>query len=293
MAVCDLQPEAIIGGSTMDGITTERAYWSGMAARYHALSPPLRISASEIAIYAQLASTFQKTNPSPRVLVLGATPDFYHLPWAEHTDLLAVDRSAEMLDQVWPGNAAQSLRHDWATTDLPAASRDLALCDGGLSFFRHPDELQQLAENLGRIITPGGLLVARVYVDAAYRESAADIFAELQAGRIRNSCELKLRLWFALNPSDGSGVKLDDVWQCFQAAFPRPEELTETLSWPSSQVQSMMAYKDLQDTYYFPSVRQASEIFSHSGNGFTLEACLTPDGPCHQHLKILSFRRND
>jgi SAM-dependent methyltransferase len=293
MSVCDLQHKAIIGRSPMDGRTSKPGYWSGIAARYHALSPPLRISASEIAIYAQLASKWLTADPPPRVLVLGATPDFYHLPWPEQTSLLAVDRSAEMLDQVWPGNAAQSLRHDWATMDLPANSRDLALCDGGLSFFRYPHELQQLAGNLRRIITPGGLFVVRVYVDAAHRESTADIFAELKAGQIRNNCELKLRLWFALNPTDGSGVKLDDVWQCFHAAFPTPEVLTRTPHWPDPETESMNAYKDMQDIYYFPSVRQVSEIFSHSGSGFTLEANITPVGPCHQHLKILSFRRSD
>lgn len=174
--------------------------------------------------------------------------------------------------------------------NLPDASRDIAFCDGGLIFFSYPDQLQQLAGNLGRIIAPGGLFIVRLYLDADYRESTADIFAELKAGRIRNSSELKLRLWFALNPTDGTGVKLDDVWQCFHAAFPDPEVLSNTLQWPDSEIQSMKAYRDMQDIYYFPSVEQVSEVCCSSG--FTLAASIAPKGPCHQHLKVLSFRRN-
>lgn len=279
----------------MEGTTTEPAYWSGMAARYHALAAPLRISASETAIYQQLVSGWDQATPPPRqntrVMVLGATPDFYHLSWPEHTDLLAIDRSDAMLAGVWPGTKSQSRCQGWATMDLPDASRDLALCDGGLSFVRHPDELQQLAANLERIIAPGGLFIVRLYVDADYRESTAGIFAELQAGRIRNSSELKLRLWFALNPSDGSGVRLDRVWQCFHAAFPTWEVLGRTLQWSEFEIESMNAYKDKPDIYYFPSAERVTGIFAAPGAGFTLEASLTPNGPCHQHLKILSFRR--
>lgn len=276
----------------MDGRTTETAYWSGMAARYHALAPPLRISTSEIAIYQQLVQRWCAENPPPRVLVLGATPDFYHLTWPALTDLLAIDRSAEMLAGVWPGTESQTRCRDWATVDLPDASFDLALCDGGLSFFRFPDELQLLADNLERVIAPNGLFMVRLYVDADYRETTAAIFNELRSGKIRNSSELKLRLWFALNPADGSGVKLDDVWQSFHAAFPAPDVLSRFSNWPESEINSMHAYRGLQDRYYFPSAEQVTGIFTSPGTGFTLEANLTPEGPCHQHLKILSFRRS-
>lgn len=175
--------------------------------------------------------------------------------------------------------------------DLPNASRDLALCDGGLSFCRYPDELQVLAANLGRIIAPGGMFIVRLYVDADYRETTFEIFTELRAGKILNSSELKLRLWFALNPADGSGLRLADVWQSFHAAFPTPEVLSRSLDWPEPDINSMHGYRDMQDSYYFPSVQQVTEVMAVPGSGFTLEANITPDGPCHQHLKILSFRR--
>jgi len=267
-------------------------YWSGMAKRYRALAPPLRISDSEREIYQQLTAAWYENGPCPRVLVLGATPDFYHLPWPKHSDLLAVDLSAQMLSEVWPGNESQSLCQNWATMDLPPASRDIVLCDGGLSFFSYPDQLQQLADNLGRIIAPGGLFLVRLYLDADYRETPAEIFEQLLQNRIRNSSELKLRLWFALNSSDGAGVRLADVWHSFHAACPNPKMLTESMSWPEVEVASMNAYKNLQNTYFFPTIEQVTEIWARSGSGFAVEANITPEGPCHQHLRVLSLRRN-
>jgi len=263
-----------------------------MAKRYQALAPPLRVSSSEREIYQGLAAQWCQHRPAPRVLVLGATPDFYHLPWPKQTDLLAVDRSAGMLSEVWPGNESQSLCQNWATMHLPEASRDIVLCDGGLTFFSYPDELQQLADNLERIIAPGGLFLVRLYLDAQNRETPAEIFDQLRQHRIPNSSELKLRLWFTLHSRAGMGVRMADVWETFHKACPHPELLTETAAWPESEVASMKAYKNMQDIYYFPTVKQVTEIWARSGSGFTLEANITPEGPCHQHLRILSLRRN-
>ena len=88
-------------------------YWSGMARRYAALEPPLCVSSSEIDIYRKLAEEWMNGRPAPRVLVMGATPDFYHLPWPENTDLLAADISAQMLAEVWPGTQNQRTCQDW------------------------------------------------------------------------------------------------------------------------------------------------------------------------------------
>ena len=280
----------------MVGKKGKDSYWSGIAERYAALPPPLRISASELEIYEKLASRWSAGSSGsgapvpkvrvPRVLVLGATPDFYHMPWPEGTDLLAVDFSAGMLSEVWPGGETQSLGQDWCTMDLPDASRDLALCDGGLSFLKYPDGLKALAENLGRIIAAGGLFIVRLYVDADHHESADAVMLELLQGRIKNSSELKLRLWLALNSRGDAGVRLDDVWRSFNTRCSRKD-----IPWPDGEWQSMQAYENMQDHYYFHSVERVTEILANSNSPFSLEAKLRPTGHCNQHLRLLSFRR--
>ena len=266
-------------------------YWSGMSNRFAALSPPLCISPSEREDYFRLASEWKSFGSPPRVLVMGATPDFYHLPLPEGSDLLAVDWSADMLQRVWPGKKEQTLCQDWCDMNLPDASRDIAFCDGGLSFFKPGERMNQMANNLGRIVAPGGLFIVRAFIQAEQGQTPQDVFRELDQGKIRNNSELKMRLWFALNDDDGTGVKLHDVWQSFNDAFNQHPGSYEHLSWPDAEWQSMKAYKDIDSYYFFPTVSQITEAFGSSEYPFTLQTNLTPSAPCHQHLRILSFRR--
>ncbi|NJN06382.1 MAG: methyltransferase domain-containing protein, partial [Rhodobacteraceae bacterium] len=97
---------------------------------------------------------------------------------------------------------------DWTSMDLADESCDLVLCDGGLTFFSYPDALQQLANNITRIMAPGGRFIVRLYLDANRPITPGSVFSQLESGEIRNSSELKLLLWFALHRQDGTGVRL-------------------------------------------------------------------------------------
>lgn len=271
--------------------STGHSYWSSMAARYYASLPPLRISASELEIYTESANPWLTAAAPARVLVMGATPDFFHMPWPPGTDLLAVDHSAAMLCDIWPGSESQTLRQDWSHMDVPDASRDVVLCDGGLTFFQPVEALPALAENLGRIIAPGGVFIVRLFVDAEIRETPTEIFTELMDGKIPNCSELKVRLWFAMNAAAGQGVSLHDVWRRYREAIPDPGAVARNIPWPSSEWLSMEAYKNTDEVYYFPSVDAVSHVFTSQPGGFELTAVATPCGPCWEHLKILTFRR--
>jgi SAM-dependent methyltransferase len=270
----------------------QHPYWNDLARRYSALTPPLRISDSERGIYQQLVEQWQDASRPPRVLVLGATPDFYHLQWPEETQILAVDRSQAMLSGVWPGTPAQTLCADWTAMQLCKESRDIVLCDGGLSFFSYPGELQKLLANVTRIMAPGGLFIVRLYVDGESHQTAEGIYQQFSSGHIRNSQELKLRLWLALQDRDGKGVRLHDVWSSFEEVCEKLRAQGEVPDWPKAEWESMRAYQGLQDIYYFPSAEQVTVLLQKVNNKVRLQASIMPSGPCHEHLKILSFRRN-
>jgi SAM-dependent methyltransferase len=276
-----------------------------MSARYAAYTPPLRISQTEWNAYIELISQWhaEKRDSSllPKVLVMGATPDFYGFPWASGTDLLAVDHSSDMLAAIWPGNPEQRLCQDWTTMDLPDASRDVVLCDGGFTFINHPEPLQQLAENVARIMAPGGRFITRLFVNAVRQETPAELFAALEQGNLANINELKLRLWLALNSTlnsnlnggERTGVRLADVWRCFSAQYPSAGTLAERSAWPESEWHLMKAYEGTTDTYYFPSVEQISQAFQQTSFKLQRVAIIEPDVLCGQHLRLLSFRRPD
>jgi SAM-dependent methyltransferase len=274
----------------MDEPELQSPYWIGLARRYEALTPPLRISESERNIYQHLVTQWSGGTRPPRVLVLGATPDFYHLQWPEETQLLAVDRSQDMLSGVWPGAAGASLCADWTSMELPAESRDIVLCDGGLSFFSYPDELQALLATVTRILAPGGLFIVRLYVNSDSRQTTKEIFQQFSSGHIRNSQELKLRLWFALHREDEKGIRLHDVWSIFEEACEKLRAQDEVPDWPEAEWESMRAYEGLQDVYYFPSAEGVTGLLHKVNGKVRLQDSIMPSGPCHEHLRILSFR---
>ena len=276
----------------MEETDSQHPYWKDLARRYNELTPPLRISDSERSVYQSLVANWSSSDHAPGVLVLGATPDFYHLPWPGQTQMLAVDRSQAMLSGVWPGTPAQTLCADWTSMELPSESRDIVLCDGGLSFFSYPEKLQTLLANIARILTPGGLFIVRLYVQSEPRETVAGVFQQFFEGRIANSQELKLRLWFALLEEPGNGVRLHDVWGRFDAACEELRVRGDLPDWPDAEWESMRAYRNLQDVYHFPSGKQVTEILRSINPKVTLQADITPSGPCREHLRILSFRRN-
>jgi len=299
----------------MNGNATENSQWSGMSARYAAYTPPLRISPSEHKTYFELASQWlseqQSFNLKPRVLVLGATPEFYHFPWPAGTDLLAVDHSADMLSAIWPGSSEQSLCADWSTMDLPDASRDVVLCDGGFTFISSPEPLQRMAENVARILAPGGHFIVRMFVNADQQETPAELFRALEQGNVQTISELKMRLWLALNAipntslnatlnanlnamenaGEGKGVRLVDVWRCFQAEYKTPELLAQRVSWPEPLWPLIQAYEDKTDTYYFPSVDEVSQAFQQTSFKLERVALIKPEVHCQQHLRLLSLKR--
>lgn len=277
---------------TEENNSAGHGYWGTMADRYYGQQPPLRISASERDIYIECTQPWLTAATTPRVLVMGATPDFFNLPWPPGTNLLAVDRSAAMLKSVWPGSELQASQQDWTDMDLPDASRDVALCDGGLTFFQPMQALQTLAENLGRIIAPGGAFIVRLFVEAEARETPAEIFAEFVDGKIPNASELKVRLWFALHASDGPGVRLHDVWRCYRDAIPNPGAIASRIPWQPAEWLSMDAYKNADEVYYFPTVDEVTVAFSGQPGGFSRPVVKTPTGPCWQHVKILTFTRS-
>ena len=78
-------------------------HWAAIARQWKQLGPPLRPVAQDIGFYWNAAEKWVRERGAPRVLLLGVTPELYHLPWPKGTDLLAVDRSQAMIETVWPG----------------------------------------------------------------------------------------------------------------------------------------------------------------------------------------------
>ena len=52
-------------------------HWAEIARRWQQVGPPLRPSVQDIAFYTRAIADIT----APRALILGVTPELYHLPW--------------------------------------------------------------------------------------------------------------------------------------------------------------------------------------------------------------------
>lgn len=229
--------------------------WPTIAATWQLIGPPLRPVAEDVALVRAASDNWASSaSHPPRVLILGVTPELYHLAWPEGTVVRAVDRTEQMLTEVWPGKRDDAVQADWLHMDWPDDSFDLVLCDGGWSLLDLPGQ-NGLARRLSQIISPGGRFIARLFVPPAQRESPEEVLSSLTAGQIRDLNCLKLRLGMALMRSSRDGVELGEFWRrLHDVASGSWQALAAQLGWDLDHLSVIDAYRDSSARYHFVTV---------------------------------------
>ena len=255
------------------------------------IPPPLRLSDQDVQMYTNAVKECLDKTAQPRVLVMGATPEFFSMPWPDKTDLLAIDRSELMLRELWPGPTGNTVCEDWTQMSLEDASRDIALCDGGLIMLDYPDQLDRLVGELARVLAVGGLFTTRAFVSGTVTEDAALVMSDFLDGRISNSSILKLRLAIALTPDSTTGVLLHDVWKFYHDSIPGDCSLSELTGWSNDELQFIEAYKNSDERYRFPDVDELCDTFCKSTGEFECISIQIPDYELHEHMRVVTFQR--
>jgi SAM-dependent methyltransferase len=265
--------------------------WRGLARTYEHSGPPLRVSPEDVRGYAETVATRAREAEPLRALILGVTPDLCRLPWPAGTDLVAVDRSPAMLALVWPGPRDAARHGEWTALPLPATSRDVALCDGGLHLLDHPAGQRAFARELARVVVPGGLVAMRLFVPPPRRESAGEVLRDLREGRVRDVNVLKLRLGMAMQDDASLGVRVADVWRAFHAAEPDADRLLARCGWTRDQLATLEAYRESPAVYSFVGAEQAARLFVEETGAFRLESLRTPTYPLGERCPSVVLRR--
>lgn len=273
--------------------STPSRHWSSIASRWDLIGPPLRPGPQDIAIYSSAVHAWAKAHGSPRALILGVTPELYHLRWPKGTDLLAIDHSQRMIDAVWPGPRNAVLRADWRDMRLTQGSRDVVLCDGGLVLLSYPQDHVKLVQALHLLLTPGGLCVFRLFVPPATPEKTETVLGDLLAGRVANPNILKLRLGMALQDSCERGVQLGHIWEVLHQAAPDLAELAQRHGWPAEPWLAINAYRNSPTRYHFLSAAEVHRLFCDKPGGFALESTHIPDYTFGERCPLITLRRND
>ncbi len=266
--------------------------WPDIAVQWRRIGPPLRPSAQDINFCLDaVLDWFRNQGAPPRVLLLGVTPELYHLPWPEGTDFLAVDRTPEMIDYVWPGPEDGVSCIDWRRMMLPGCSRDIVLCDGGLHLLAYPEEQRRLARLLKEIVSDRGLCIFRLYVPPPCRENPESVLRDLMDGRISSLNIFKLRLGMSLSNSTAEGVELDAVWRALHDATPDLGRLASRLDWPLEHIMAINTYRGSKARYYFSTLDQVSDLFCDGQGGFEIYRVRLPTYDLGDRCPTLILKR--
>ncbi len=268
------------------------SHWNHVAYHWNDWGPPLRPGPDDITIFTNIARRWQTRN-SPaqtKALLWGVTPEIAAMSWPDNTELLAVDRSPEMIAAVWTGDipgVRQAVRGHWLETPDANAEFDLVICDGGFSVMKYPAEYQSLAARAKRLLSVNGILIVRFFIAPDTQETPETVFADLLANRIGNFHIFKFRLAMALQKNAAAGVRMGEVYSHWVAAQIDIESLQTLTGWRRSAISTIDFYQDKESCLTFPRL---SEIDAVMNVDFDKIHCQIPGYEMGDRCPIMCFR---
>jgi len=271
---------------------TLQGQWSTVSMQWNLLGAPLRPIEEDVCIIRDVVYSWTEAcGRSPRALIMGVTPEYYDLPWPEHTTINAVDNNQAMIDHVWPGDVSQVKLDSWTTMDWPDNRFDIAMCDGGLQLLDYPKSQQQLVDRLFDIVETGGLIVLRLFSLPREQETPESVINDLLSGEIQSMNCLKIRLGTAMQEDSEQGVRLGDIWQYLFDNAGNWLVLSNKLGWSLDHVSAIDSYKSSPARYHFMSVEDVEALFCRDGK-FTVKIIVYPSYNMGEQCPILVFEKS-
>ncbi|HEY5565434.1 MAG TPA: class I SAM-dependent methyltransferase [Rhodothermia bacterium] len=266
-------------------------HWQGIARLWSQVGPPLRPSLEDLRFVEQAVNRKNDRTDPFRVLILGVTPELYELPWPDETEVVSADHTAAMIDEIWPGPPGTAHLTEWTSLPFATDSHHIVLCDGGLHLVKYPDGSRQLAQEVRRILLPGGLCILRLFLPPRKRESVDSVLTDLLAGGIGNLNLLKFRLWMALHEDPAEGVELRKVWDAVHSAAPDLERLATNIGWSPDHMLAINTYRGSQNRYHFLDMNDVTKLFCEDRGGFEVESVHVPTYELGEQCPTLVLRR--
>ncbi len=244
-----------------------RKTWNDVASCWDNYSTPLRPHPEDLQITRAILLQWHAKNPveKPRIFLCGVTPEIAGMDWPFPIDLIAMDQAASMVQLVWPGDipgVRKAVVGNWTDSQLPSASQDIIIGDGGFGFFQYPDAQRTLLNELHRLLRPNGLFIYRHYAQAPTpRESVAQVMDAMQAGTIGNFHIFKWRLAMALQSDSTVGVKQDDIWQAISESEIKQARLPLS-GWSADEVATIHFYRGKTSRLYFPTLEEFRDLIA-------------------------------
>lgn len=272
-------------------MTTSSNHWSRMAANWRLVGPPLRPGAADQALFDEVIAGWSSPDgATPRALILGVTPELFHLGWPPGTQISALDGSPEMIAAVWPGEKSRAITGSWTASPLDDASQDIILLDGGFGVLGYPDAQLALLTEIRRILAPNGVFAVRLFAPAGRTGTLADISADLKAGSIASLDGLKLRLWGALQRTITKGVCPAEVVAQIEAMTGELAWLASTLGWSAQHLDTLELHRHSTATYHLIDEQQLLQM-AQGLTGLCPLSVTFPQQPYGACCPVVSLRR--
>jgi len=240
-------------------VTNNSNHWQSFHRRWSLLEAPLRPNADILAGTTALVGTCTR-----RVLLLGVTPE---LALAFDT-VVAVDKSATMIANIWPGNSAtrEVVEADWLTLDGSLGKFSAAVGDGSCNAVAYPQELTRLLGQVHEHLEPGGRFVCRVFLrpDTLWSWHQLQTMAVQPASVNFHAFKWMLAMRIAADTQPSVPVAL--IRERFDHYFPDRTALAACTGWAAEVIAMIDIYRDSAEVLCFPS---RAEFLACLPPGFT------------------------
>jgi SAM-dependent methyltransferase len=214
------------------------------------MTPPFRVTLEVAAGYKAVVGT-----KADRTLLLGVTRELAEVA----SDLVAVDRSAARVANVWPGDTdrRRAIVGDWFNLAFRDRCFGAAFGDGGLNILEFPGSQARIFEQLSRVLKPEAIVAMRVFSRPERCETLASVRDEALASRIGNFQAFKLRLAMAIVAAGSSpNIRVRLIRDIFDREFPDRNLLSSATGWSVDDIDTIDLYENSSDVYCFPTEQQ-------------------------------------
>lgn len=231
------------------------SHWERHHRLWDRLGPPLRPHQDVTAAMERLL-----TDHARHVLLLGVSCEFANLG----ERLTAVDRSEQMIANIWPGDTKtrQAEIGDWLALSFAPACFSAVIGDGSLNVLAFPSAYRALFEQLERVLEPQGLFASRVYANPGQNgDTLASLRREALAGDAGTFNGFKLRLAMAqVSTAHEPNIRVNAMLDAFQEMFPDRRALCAASGWEMADIDTIDAYAGSPDSYSFPTREEIRSV---------------------------------
>ncbi|MFC1839982.1 hypothetical protein ACFL1N_10405 [Thermodesulfobacteriota bacterium] len=242
--------------------------WRKVAYHFNNYGPPLRPCEEDICIMEKAVAKWANRYPDQkfRAALWGVTPEIAGMSWPEGTELLAFEKSEEMIREVWPGDIdgfRKARCCNWLDT-FSVIKNPVSTVIGDCCFNLHrfPGDWRALFVAAYRVLKEQGVFIMRFFMRSGNRESSGNVFKELMENKIKNLHLFKLRLIMSLQEDVRQGVRHHDIWQAWKNASIDMAKLIKVTGWTKELISIMELFEGINTRVSYPTHMELKPIFS-------------------------------